>query len=114
LSRDLADAGHYPAIDIEASVSRAITQIVTDEHLANVREFKRIYSIYQRNRDLINIGAYERGSDADIDLAIALKPDMDRFLQQAISERRSLQQSINELDAVLQNAADGSSYPGLR
>lgn len=106
LSRELADAGHYPAIDIEASVSRAITQIVGDEQLATVREFKRIYSIYQRNRDLINIGAYEKGSDRDIDLAIALKPAMDQFLQQAISESRSLGQSIEELTALVQTTTE--------
>lgn len=106
LSRELADSGHYPAIDIEASVSRAITQIVPADQIKQVREFKRIYSTFMRNRDLINIGAYERGSDPEIDEAIALMPEMRQFLQQGVGESRSLQQSIEQMLAVLQTTPD--------
>ncbi|WP_246128683.1 flagellar protein export ATPase FliI [Pleionea sediminis] len=102
LSRELADSGHYPAIDIEASVSRAITQIVPNEQLMRVREFKRIYSTFMRNRDLINIGAYERGSDREIDEAIDLIPQMRQFLQQGVGESRSLEDSVAQLEALLQ------------
>ena len=109
LSRELADAGHYPAIDIEASVSRAITQIVDEEHIKDVREFKRIYSAFMRNRDLINIGAYEKGSDREIDEAIELMPEMRAFLQQNTSESRSLEQSIEGLRSILQNVPDNNS-----
>ncbi|WMS89265.1 flagellar protein export ATPase FliI [Pleionea litopenaei] len=101
LSRDLADEGHYPAIDIEQSVSRAITQISEDEHLFNVRALKRIYATFMRNRDLINIGAYERGSDREIDEAIALMPQIRAFLQQNVSESRSMSESLEGLQDLL-------------
>ncbi len=102
LSRQLAEAGHYPAIDIEASVSRAINHIVSEQQLETIKEFKRNYSIYQRNQDLINIGAYETGSDPLIDNAIALIPSMRQFLQQSTNEQCDLQNSINGLNQVMQ------------
>jgi flagellum-specific ATP synthase len=87
LSRELADAGHYPAIDVEASISRAMHVLVSPETLARVRRFKSLYSRYQRNRDLVNVGAYVKGSDPLLDQAIALHPRMASFLQQDMSER---------------------------
>lgn len=101
LSRDLADEGHYPAIDIEQSVSRAINQISSEHQMNNVKAFKRIYSTYNRNRDLINIGAYERGSDQAIDEAIELMPIIREFLQQSVNESRPMEESLAELDAIL-------------
>lgn len=82
LSRQLADQGHYPAIDIEASISRAITDLLTKEELDQVRRFKALYARYQRSRDLITIGAYARGNDTLLDEAIALYPGMESFLAQ--------------------------------
>jgi len=87
LSRQLADAGHYPAIDIEQSISRVMTDIIQPEEYNLVRRFKQLYSRYQRSRDLINVGAYVRGSDPVLDEAIALMPAMEAFLQQGIYER---------------------------
>ncbi|NVK89042.1 MAG: flagellar protein export ATPase FliI [Gammaproteobacteria bacterium] len=98
LTRDLADEGHYPAIDVEQSVSRAITQISQPEHLLNVKTFKRLYSTYMRNRDLINIGAYEKGSDKEIDEAIELMPAIRAFLQQNVDESRTIEESLEGLD----------------
>ena len=63
LSRKLADSGHYPAIDVEASISRVMPQVVSEEHLLAARRIRQVYSIYQENRDLISIGAYTRGTD---------------------------------------------------
>lgn len=97
LSRRLAEAGHYPAIDIEASISRAMTDIVSIEHRNAANAFKRIYSTYQRNRDLINIGAYEPGSDPNIDMAIRAMPSLDAYLQQKIEEGVNLEDSIQGL-----------------
>lgn len=89
LSRHLADAGHYPAIDIEQSISRVMTDIIAPQEYDQVRRFKQLYSRYQRSRDLINVGAYVRGSDPLLDEAIQRMPAMEAFLQQGIFERES-------------------------
>lgn len=100
LSRRLADAGHYPAIDIETSISRAMNDITTPGHQDAARSFKHIYSLYQQNRDLISVGAYERGSDEQIDIAIAAMPALNRFLQQDMRTPVNIQQSLQELEQL--------------
>ena len=97
LSRRIAETGQYPAIDIEASVSRAMNDIVSREHRQAAREFKQLYSLYQQNRDLISVGAYETGSNEQIDLAIRAMPMLQAFLAQDMDTRVDLQQSIDEL-----------------
>lgn len=101
LSRSLADQGHYPAIDIEASISRAITEIVSPQQLELVRRFKNLYSRYQRSRDLITVGAYVRGSDPLLDEAIAMYPKLEQFLVQDMRERASYSDSILRLQQLL-------------
>ncbi|MEO1765857.1 flagellar protein export ATPase FliI [Thiobacter aerophilum] len=101
LSRSLADQGHYPAIDIEASISRAITEIVSPEQLERVRRFKNLYSRYQRSRDLISVGAYVRGSDPLLDEAIVMYPKLEAFLVQDMRERASYDDSILRLERLL-------------
>lgn len=98
LSRRLAESGHYPAIDIEASISRAMPQIVDETHLLQAQNFKRIYSTYQQNKDLISVGAYQRGSDPRIDEAIQLMPELQGFLQQRMSEKFSFEDSRDLLN----------------
>jgi flagellum-specific ATP synthase len=100
LSRTLAEAGHYPAIDIEASISRAMTALIDDNHLNRTRMFKQMLSRYQRNRDLINVGAYSSGRDAVLDRAIALYPRMEAFLQQGFRECANFEPSVNMLNAL--------------
>lgn len=97
LSRHLADAGHYPAIDIEQSISRAMTGLIDKEHLDQVRRFKQLYSRYQRARDLIAVGAYAAGSDPLLDEAIRLQPLMETFLQQRIDEQSDYASSLAAL-----------------
>ena len=104
LSRSLADAGQYPAIDIEASISRALQQIVTQPQLDKVNEFKRRYSLYQQNKDLIKVGAYETGSDALLDEAIEMQPQMSDFLTQGMNQKVDIQQSIIDLTELAGNA----------
>ena len=106
LSRTLADQGHYPAIDIEASVSRALTSLVGAEEFGLVRRFKNYYSRYQRNRDLINVGAYVGGSDPLLDRAIALQPAMEAFLQQNIAEKAVHADSVTRLRALVGHASE--------
>ncbi|WP_455209965.1 flagellar protein export ATPase FliI [Kaarinaea lacus] len=108
LSRELAEAGHYPAIDVEASISRAMTEIVTPEHLKSAQRFKQVYSKYQQQRDLISVGAYQKGSDAATDEAIALYPTLIRFLQQGMNEAVDINSSIE----LLQSALKPASKPG--
>ncbi|MFV2057394.1 MAG: flagellar protein export ATPase FliI [Thiohalomonadales bacterium] len=100
LSRELAEAGHYPAIDIEASISRSMTEIVSETHLAAAREFRRIYSLFQKNRDLISVGAYHAGSDPQIDNAIKRFPEFTHFLQQALGQAVNLDDSIANIAAL--------------
>lgn len=97
LARDLAEEGHYPAIDIEASISRAMQGLVTPQHLAQVRHCRQLYSKYRRNRDLINVGAYVAGSDPTIDEAIGAHPRIVAFLQQGMNERAGMEASLAAL-----------------
>ncbi len=101
LNRTLADAGHYPAIDIEQSISRAMTNLIDATHLERVRQFKQLYSRYQRARDLIAVGAYAHGADPLLDRAIALYPRIEAFLQQNIEERADVAQSLAALATLL-------------
>lgn len=101
LSRQLADAGHYPAIDIEASISRVMPALLSQEELNGVRRFKRLYSRFQRSRDLISVGAYVRGSDPEIDEAIAMYPHLEAFLRQDIPERCDVDESRGQLASLL-------------
>ncbi len=97
LSRRLAESGQYPAIDIEASVSRAMNEITDKDHQRAAREFKQLYSVYQHNRDLIAVGAYEPGSSDQIDLAISAMPALREFLHQDMHTRFDLRDSLDDL-----------------
>lgn len=101
LSRSLAQSGHYPAIDVEASISRVMSAVVRPEHIKLVHKFKQIMSVYQRNRDLVAVGAYQRGNDAAIDEAIERHPWLESYLRQAVETSVSFDQSVNELNAIL-------------
>ncbi|EED0624806.1 flagellum-specific ATP synthase FliI [Escherichia coli] len=100
LSRRLAEAGHYPAIDIEASISRAMTALISEQHYARVRTFKQLLSSFQRNRDLVSVGAYAKGSDPMLDKAIALWPQLEGYLQQGIFERADWEASLQGLERI--------------
>ncbi len=82
LSRKLADAAHYPAIDLNGSISRVMQTLLAPAELKLANRFRRLWSLYQQNVDLIQVGAYQTGSNAEIDQAIALRPEMESFLQQ--------------------------------
>ena len=101
LSRELAEAGHYPAIDIERSVSRVMTSVASQSHVDGARRFRQLHARYQKARDLIQLGAYAPGHDADLDLAVRLHETMDRLLQQNMHEPDRLADSVAMLHAVL-------------
>jgi len=102
LSRTLAEQGHYPAIDVEASISRAMPQIVDEKHLNSAMRFRQLMSKYSQNEDLIAIGAYVAGSDPDTDNAISSMPTMRKFLQQGLKESVNLKESQQWLHIALQ------------
>lgn len=98
LSRKLADAAHYPAIDLNGSISRVMQNLLSPQDLKLANRFRRLWSLYQQNQDLIQVGAYEKGSNPDIDQAIRLREAMMQFLQQdmhscqdAVSSRQAIQ-----------------------
>jgi flagellum-specific ATP synthase len=104
LSRRMAESGHYPAIDIEASISRAMSHLVSAQHFQMVQSFKHMYAHYQRNHDLISVGAYVHGSDTLLDQAIALHPQMDTFLQQNMYQSEPFSASMDQFATLFQNA----------
>ena len=106
LSRELAETGIYPAIDIESSISRLTPQITTSEHMSWTQNFKRLYSLYQQNRDLISVGAYQPGADPNIDRAIRMHPQMVDFIAQDMNQSVGFDASRTQLAAVLENTGD--------
>jgi flagellum-specific ATP synthase len=108
LSRRLAEAGHYPAIDVEASISRVMPAVCDARQIEAARRFKSVFSRYQRNRDLISVGAYVAGADPALDAAIAAFPRMEAFLQQPMDQSSSLQDGAQWIDALLASIPTGS------
>ncbi len=103
LSRKLADASHYPAIDLNGSISRVMQNLVAPGDLHTANRFRRLWSLYQQNQDLISVGAYETGSNPDIDQAIALRARLEHFLKQDMhinEDYEKTRQEIRELMAV--------------
>ncbi len=109
LSRKLAESGHFPAIDIEASVSRVMTSVCTPQQIDAARRFRNAYSRYQRNRDLLAVGAYVPGADPALDAAIEAHPQMERFLRQAMEERAPLTDAQTALASLVQGIPSYSS-----
>src|SRR5665213_325867 len=110
LSRALADEGHYPAIDIEASISRAMPSLLSPERMLGIRRFKQYYSRYQRNRDLLSVGAYVAGADAILDQAIAAWPQITHFLQQPMNEAVTFADGQRQFDALLAGIGSGTPH----
>lgn len=100
LSRHYADSGHYPAIDIESSISRVMPSIIKSKQYNQASYFKKLVSIYQKNKDLINIGAYVHGTDSILDHAIKLWPKLEVYLQQKISEKSDYHNSCQDLSKI--------------
>ncbi|KZZ58405.1 EscN/YscN/HrcN family type III secretion system ATPase, partial [Oleiphilus sp. HI0122] len=109
LSRSLAEEGHYPAIDVEASISRVMPQVTEAQHFKEAQRFKQLLAKYQQARDLISVGAYSPGSDPDTDFAISRIDRMKQFLQQGLNERATSQVSIGQLRNVIAPEAESAS-----
>ena len=101
LSRELAEAGHFPAIDIERSVSRVMTNVATPAHLDAARRARQLHAKYEKARDLIQLGAYNPGHDAELDLAVRLHPALAMLLQQGMDQSAPLDASLDALQRTL-------------
>ncbi|HEY0924348.1 FliI/YscN family ATPase [Rheinheimera pacifica] len=101
LSRELAERGHYPAIDIGASISRVMPNIVSEQQLKSCYSLKRLYSRYQQVQELIPLGAYQAGKDSELDRAVALYPKIEQFLCQGLNEQVDFSQTEQQLATLV-------------
>lgn len=110
LSRKLAGAGVFPAVDVEASASRVMTQITGDRQQQLAKAYRQIYATYTENQDLINVGAYSSGSDPDIDLAIQLWPKLRSFLMQELDQPARMEAALADLERLFipETGTDGA------
>jgi flagellum-specific ATP synthase len=103
LSRKLADAAHYPAIDLTGSISRIMQSLLESNDLKQANRFRRMWTLYQQNLDLIQVGAYERGTNPELDDAIRLHDRMVAFLQQDMHIEQDYESTRAELRALLES-----------
>jgi len=101
LSRQLASRGFYPAIDIHESVSRIMPDIVSPQHLAAAQKLKTVNYTYREAEDMINIGAYKKGSSPSIDYAIAMRDPIENFCRQAVNEAGDMASDVQRLIAMM-------------
>jgi len=101
LSRNLAAAGHYPAIDVNNSVSRVMSSVASASHIESARRLREILATYEAQKDLILIGAYKKGSDQKTDYAISKLDAVNSFLKQNIEESSPAAQTVNQLRKLL-------------
>ena len=97
LSRKLAERAHWPAIDVLSSISRSMNDIVDDKHRRAAEELKRLMAAWQQSEDLISIGAYQAGSNPEVDLAIQLHDRINAFLHQEVTEQVTFDEVVNDL-----------------
>ncbi len=107
LSRELAMLNHYPAIDMLASISRVMEDIVDPKHRRHARRLKETMAIYRKAEDLINIGAYVSGSSPKIDFAIQMIDGINAYLRQEVAVRVTLEESIQQLADLFRTTRDG-------
>lgn len=101
LSRKVAEMNHYPAIDVLGSISRLATEITTEEHKSAAAKMRKILALYRENKDLIDVGMYQAGTNPRLDIAIDMMPKVNAFLQQKTSESVNMEETINTLIAMM-------------
>ena len=107
LSRQQAQMGIYPAVDVPASVSRVMTEIVSPEHIAAGQMFRRLMSLYMENRDLLLMGGYSAGQDPDLDLAVQLWPQLISLIQQPQTDLADFESSVAALTGLFGTSQKG-------
>ncbi|CAM3441193.1 flagellar protein export ATPase FliI [Parendozoicomonas haliclonae] len=105
LNRELADSGHYPAIDITTSISRTLPQITTEQHQQGIQQFRTMYARYQQLKELVSIGAYQKGADLQMDQAMEFHPQLQGYLQQGMFEQVDSNSSIQQLSSIFNGEA---------
>ncbi|KTD32435.1 nucleotide binding protein FliI [Legionella moravica] len=108
LSRSLAEEGQYPAIDIEASISRVMQSIVSDEQMKDTLMFKKLISVYEKNKDLILLGAYAKGSDPLLDKAVLVIDRFKEYITQGINDRVTYKDSVSQLSQLISTSIGAS------
>ncbi len=108
LSRELAQLGHYPSIDVLASVSRLMPVVTSEEQRHAATELRSVLATYKKAEDLINIGAYVKGSNPQIDHAVAYVDRVNGFLRQGVSEKHSLEETVSTLTGLFSEGRAGS------
>jgi flagellum-specific ATP synthase len=101
LSRKLADAAHYPAIDLTGSISRVMPDLLETAELQRANRFRRLWSLFQQSADLIQVGAYQPGSNPELDLAIQLRPAMENFLRQDMQIKVDFASSLQQMQQAI-------------
>ena len=101
LSRKLANSGHFPAIDISASISRLMNEIVPEEHRKLAARVRDVMTVYEKNADLVSIGAYKQGTNQKLDYALSKMDGIDQFLTQGMTERFSYEEDMAAMEALL-------------
>ena len=101
LDRTIASRGRYPAVDVSASLSRVMDAIATGDHTEGARKLRSLVATYEARRDLVALGAYAKGSDPELDLAIARMPQIERFLRQPANEKVPLEETVALLREVV-------------
>ncbi len=103
LSRKVAEMNHYPAIDTLGSISRLFTAITDKEHQQAAGKMRKLLSLYRENKDLIDVGMYQMGSNPKLDIAIQLMPEINGFLQQKTTDAVSRETTIQMLKDMMRN-----------
>lgn len=103
LSRKVAEMNHYPAIDILGSISRLFPEITDSEHQSSAAKMRTILALYRENKDLIDVGMYQRGSNPRLDLAIDIIPEINKFLRQSIKDTVNMQHTIDTLKNMMKD-----------
>ena len=101
LSRKLANSNHFPAIDISASISRLMNDIVSDEHRRMAARVRDVMGVYEKNADLVSIGAYKAGTNAKLDYALSKMDGIDHFLTQGVDEAFSYEEDLAAMETLL-------------
>jgi flagellum-specific ATP synthase len=119
LSRRLANRGHYPAVSVLESISRVMVDVADDEHLAAARTIRSVLAVWAEIEDLVNIGAYAEGHNADYDVAVRMKPRIDEYLVQGIRDPAGLPESraglvalAGEIEAMRARLTGAGGGPG--
>ncbi|NIY93227.1 flagellar protein export ATPase FliI [Vibrio diazotrophicus] len=104
LSRQLAEQGHYPAIDVNASISRCMSACTQEAHQTVANQFRQLYSNYLQVKELLPLGGYQPGQDPDLDRAVAMYPSLSAYLQQSAHESVSYEESLTQLATLFQGS----------